>query len=506
MGMVHWQWRTIEVASGVMNSWPPKDERKREVLTFRGAKITSITPNSDGKTFQKLMKNASDAAAKRPAGVAPIASPAFVRLELPSEKGKMREVFIVVPDEELQAWLRVFTGAQESQRFTLLEEKGGGATPTKAATNPALLKTGGSSSMGAAGGANSSSAGSSSGSPSPNAPHLMTAPGQMQPNQARASTQFSNTPAPYNTLPNNSPTPNLVAQRNIAAASPGMRPASIGGFPNTPTAGGGPVPGRSSMGAVNLPTVRPTPGALPPDPNVMLTLSDSASDWAIGTIAEPPQKTVVSPRPASALILTLAPPTAASSLTLDDPEDGPVIIASNEPSPAAPAVTEQPLPLDPNATFIAADAPPPGQSAWTEYFADDGVPYYHNEVTGDTTWERPAEMGGSTRGSGVTTIPQVQVQVQVQVHAQTMGQTPQQQHGMQGMQGGGVGVGGGMVMRGNPGGHRGSFVRGMGSPVMMRGAGGPMMMRGQPGMVRGQPMIVRGQPMIADNLLFAVSR
>ena len=44
--------------------------------------------------------------------------------------------------------------------------------------------------------------------------------------------------------------------------------------------------------------------------------------------------------------------------------------------------------------------PPPPPAAlppnWTEYFNEEGVPYYYNSVTGATEWLRPAGVGPST--------------------------------------------------------------------------------------------------------------
>jgi hypothetical protein len=40
----------------------------------------------------------------------------------------------------------------------------------------------------------------------------------------------------------------------------------------------------------------------------------------------------------------------------------------------------------------AAPSPAPGNvlpAPWSEYLSDEGVPYYHNQVTGQTQWERP---------------------------------------------------------------------------------------------------------------------
>lgn len=331
--MIHWQWRTIEVASGVMNAWPPKEERKREVLTFRGAKVTSITPLSDPKAYAKLMKNAADAAAKRPSNVAPITQPAFVRLELPpgseKEKSKTREVYIVVPDDELQAWLRVFTGAQDAQRYSLLPEE-----PAKA---PAVLTT-----------------------PSPAQSHLKTAPGAMM--------HAAKTPAPTDAA-----SPARAAPSSAQSSAPSSGGAGRG------TAGSAQRPVSMGLATAPPPVTRPAPGsaapsarplslalasgplpaaALPPDPNKMLATVMEPEPWAFGT-------------------------QHPGTLDLEDPEDGPVIIASAPPAAVAP------LPL--GAVSSSEDGAGATCGPWTEYFDDDGVPYYHNEITNETTWERPPE-------------------------------------------------------------------------------------------------------------------
>jgi hypothetical protein len=37
---------------------------------------------------------------------------------------------------------------------------------------------------------------------------------------------------------------------------------------------------------------------------------------------------------------------------------------------------------------------PPDPSGWREFTDDNlGLPYFHNDVTGETTWERPAALG-----------------------------------------------------------------------------------------------------------------
>ena len=46
---------------------------------------------------------------------------------------------------------------------------------------------------------------------------------------------------------------------------------------------------------------------------------------------------------------------------------------------------------DGSSAWPAADAVAPGASSWSEHLDDDsGLPYYYNEETGESVWERPA--------------------------------------------------------------------------------------------------------------------
>lgn len=369
LGMLHWQWRTIEVASGVMNAWPPKEERKREVLTFRGAKVTSITPLSDPKAYAKLMKNAADAAAKRPSSVAPITQPAFVRLELPpgseKEKSKAREVYIVVPDNELQAWLRVFTGAQDAQRYSLLPE------------NPAT-KT---------------SAGHATSSPAQ--AHLKTAPGAMM----HATKTPSPTPTESTSRGSQGSAQSSGGGAGRGTAGSAQRPVSMGLATAPP-----PLPLGASGSAA--PSVRPVSltlnagplpaAALPPDPNKMLATVMEPEPWAFGT--------------------------QHPGLDLEDPDDGPVIISTG------------PAPMPMAAVSSGEEVGGAGATCgpWTEYFDDDGVPYYHNEITNETTWERPPEFDQLARlpPPAASTLPPMPVLAQPQQlpAQQTYAQQPPATH------------------------------------------------------------------------------
>jgi hypothetical protein len=78
-------------------------------------------------------------------------------------------------------------------------------------------------------------------------------------------------------------------------------------------------------------------------------------------------------------------------LTLDDPDDGPVIISSS--GADTPMTYSSSLSTAGDDEFdLAGGGGELLESPWTEYFADDGVPYYHNELTNETTWERPPEL------------------------------------------------------------------------------------------------------------------
>ncbi len=80
-----------------------------------------------------------------------------------------------------------------------------------------------------------------------------------------------------------------------------------------------------------------------------------------------------------------------------NPEPAPA--AETEPEPAAattaPESTPAPAPAEPSAAEAeAAEAEPPYDpdalpAGWKEFADDDGDTYYYNELTGETSWERP---------------------------------------------------------------------------------------------------------------------
>lgn len=86
--------------------------------------------------------------------------------------------------------------------------------------------------------------------------------------------------------------------------------------------------------------------------------------------------------------------------------------------------------VDPTA---GADAQAPSASQWSEHNAPNGRKYYYNAVTGESTWERPAELATAQTEVPCSSAPQQQPQQQ----QPTAGgfQQPQPQLGGQGAQG-----------------------------------------------------------------------
>ena len=74
------------------------------------------------------------------------------------------------------------------------------------------------------------------------------------------------------------------------------------------------------------------------------------------------------------------------------------------PPPSAPQLGSPPAaPQRPVSAPTATAAPPPaappppagdGASGWAAYEDDDGAEYYHNDLTGETSWVKPRELGG----------------------------------------------------------------------------------------------------------------
>jgi hypothetical protein len=63
-------------------------------------------------------------------------------------------------------------------------------------------------------------------------------------------------------------------------------------------------------------------------------------------------------------------------------------------------------------SFVAGDVQLEGMEEWEELIDDDsGLPYWFNHSTGDTTWDRPAALGGDDAGAAPD-VPQMVPQVQ----------------------------------------------------------------------------------------------
>lgn len=62
----------------------------------------------------------------------------------------------------------------------------------------------------------------------------------------------------------------------------------------------------------------------------------------------------------------------------------------NRPMPAAVSNVPVPPPRRPAPAPVAA----PPRNPWKLYYNDDGIPYYYNEDTQESTWDRPANYVG----------------------------------------------------------------------------------------------------------------